>query len=733
MGSNHCAGLVRSSLERLKGVYDIKADVPKHQVVVQFDPQHYESNFLKETVEQAGYRVAATFEEDEEAVYDEEAYVHTAWKQFAWAAIPTAAVMFLMMIHMFWTPVAGYLVWVAFLAFPVVFILGWETHVSAWRSLKNATANMDVLISMGSLPPYLLGLAGFFYPMTSFIEMATTIMCFHLLGRYLENRSKGKASEAIKRLLNLGSKSAFVQRDGKEVEVSVKELRRGDIMLVRPGERVPTDGEIVEGQSSLDESMATGESVPVERSPGDTVLGATINQEGFLKVRATRVGKETFLSQVIRLVEEAQSSKVPIQDLADRVTSYFVPAVILISIFSFFLWFVFAEDLRPFLAWASNYLFWIQPDLEAWMLAILAAVAVLVIACPCALGLATPTALMVGSGIGAERGILIRSGEAIQKMKDLRVLVLDKTGTITKGTPELVDVVPVDGRTREDLLQKAASVEKASEHPIAKAVWKAAQGEGLELFEAKNFRSETAHGVYAEVEGQTVFVGKAKGVEGQLSSWKERFQAMEAEGKTAFVVLIDSKLAGLISVSDTVKESSQKAVQKFHEMGLRTLMLSGDNERTARAIAEQVGISEVIAGVLPERKVESIRQLQEEYQGNVAMVGDGINDAPALKQADVGIAIGAGADVAIEAADITLVTGDLQKVVEAILLSKRTFRKIVQNLFWAWFYNLAAIPIAAIGLLHPMIGVIAMTSSSLSVIGNSILLKREKLGGDDSS
>jgi P-type Cu+ transporter len=647
------------------------------------------------------------------------------------AAVPTTLIMILMAIHMFWLPVPGYLAVIAILAFPVVFLYGgWATHRSAWRSLTNRTANMDVLISMGSAPPYLVGLVGFFYPMTSFIEMAATIMTFHMIGRYLETRAKGRASQAIKRLITLGAKTASVERDGQEVEVPVAELQLGDVMVVRPGAKVPTDGEIVEGNSHLDESIATGESIPVEKGPGDPVIGATMNKEGMLKVRATRVGADTFLSQVIRLVEEAQGSKVPIQEFADRITGYFVPAVILISLASLIAWLVFADELRPILTWGATFLPWVDPTATPIILALLAGIAVVVIACPCALGLATPTAIMVSSGLGAERGILIRSGEAIQTLKDIKVIVFDKTGTITAGKPALTDVAAAEGFDEDAVLKAAASVEAGSEHPLGQAIVTAARERGLEVPKVEAFKAITARGVEGKVEGERVLVGSRRLLaenDISLGSLDEQLTTLETQGKTAMLVAIGSRAAGIVAVADTIKEDSKAAIAALHELGIVTAMITGDNERTARYVAAQVGIDEVLAGVLPEGKVDEIRRLQDKYGQKVAMVGDGINDAPALKQANVGIAIGAGADVAIEAADVTLVSGELTKVVEAIRLSKATFRKIIENLFWAWFYNVAAIPIAAVGLLHPMIGVIAMTTSSLSVIGNSLLLKRAKL------
>ncbi|MEX1198278.1 MAG: heavy metal translocating P-type ATPase [Pseudohongiellaceae bacterium] len=737
MGSDHCAGIVRESLQRLDGIADISTSIASHKVHVEVAEGGPTAEQLKQAVEKAGYDVAQVSSEadDDDAGTDadiEDAYLRQARKRLWIAAVPTTLIMLLMIPHMFWQPIPGYLAIIAVLAFPVVFLYGGAaTHKSTWRSLTNRTFNMDVLISMGSVPPYLIGLAGFFVTMTSFIEMAATIMTFHLVGRYLETKAKGRASQAIRKLLTLGAKTARVERDGQEQEVAIKELQPGDIMVIRPGDKVPTDGEVVEGESHLDESIATGESVPVYKATGDTVIGATVNKEGRLRVKATRVGGDTFLSQVIKLVEQAQGSRVPIQEFADRMTGRFVPLVILIALASFVIWFVAADSLRPILEWGAEFLPWVDPTASTPVLAILAAIAVLVIACPCALGLATPTALMVGSGIGAERGILIRSGEAIQTFKDIKVMVLDKTGTITRGEPELTEVIVAEGVTEQQLLQWAATVENASEHPIARAIVEGAGERNVKPGEVTEFRSTGARGVSGRVDGALVLIGNRKLLAEEsvsdLEALDRDLDDLEGRGRTAVLVAVDGKACGIVAVADTIKEESAAAIRGMHELGLHVVMITGDNERAARAVAEEVGIDEVQAGVLPEGKVGAIRELQKKHGNHVAMVGDGINDAPALKQANVGIAIGAGADVAIEAADVTLVRGELTGVVEATHLSRATFGKIVQNLIWASAYNVAAIPIAAAGLLHPMIGVIAMTASSLSVIGNSLLLKRVKL------
>jgi P-type Cu+ transporter len=737
MGSDHCAGLVSTSVRRLPGIRDLKTDISTNWLTVELEPgAAVTDQAIKQAVENAGYEVTLVEDltvraEAGEPEAIEDAYLHQAWRRVWIAAIPTTLIMLLMVVHMFWRPIPGYLAIVVALAFPVVFLAGGRaTHRSAYRSLINRTANMDVLISMGSLPPYFIGLVGFVYPMTSFVEMAATIMTFHQLGRYLETRARGRASQAIRKLVTLGAKTATILRASQEVEIPVRDLQTGDIMVVRPGAKIPTDGEIVEGFSHIDEAIATGESVPVEKGPGDQVLGATINKEGLLQVRATRVGKDTFLAQVIRLVQEAQGSKVPIQEFADRVTSYFVPVIIVIALASFTVWLLFAESLRPVLFWGASFLPWVNPELSPLLIAILASIAVLVIACPCALGLATPTAIMVGSGMGADRGVLIRSGEAIQTLKDIKIIVLDKTGTITRGEPALADVLPVADFDEATVLKAAAGVEAGSEHPLGQAIVKGARDRGIDVPRVGEFKAITAAGVQGRIEGSLVRVGSRRLLsEASIDPTvlEESLTRLESEGKTAMLVAIEGRAAGVIAVSDTLKEDSKAAIAALKAMGIRPVMITGDNERTARSVASQVGIDEVLAGVLPEGKVDAVRQLQQKHGPTVAMVGDGINDAPALKQANVGIAIGAGADVAIEAADVTLVRGELSKVVEAVNLSRATFRKILQNLFWAWFYNLAAVPIAAMGLLHPMIGVIAMTTSSLSVIGNSLLLKRARI------
>jgi len=562
-------------------------------------------------------------------------------------------------------------------------------------------------------------------PIASYAGVSAMIMSFHLTGRYVETKAKGKDSQAIRKLLELGAKTARILVDGVEREIPVEKLQLGDVMVVRPGEKIPTDGEVVEGESSVDESMATGESMPVRKHNGDAVIGATVNQQGLLKVKATKVGKDTFLSQIVKLVEECQGSKVPVQEFADKVTAYFVPTVLGIAALTFILWFLLPGPMKTVGSWAETFIPWINLDMGVITLAIFATVAVLVIACPCALGLAVPTALMVGSGMGAENGILIREGAAIQTLKDVHTIVFDKTGTITKGEPSVTDIVPADGREADDVLKLSASVEKGSEHPLGQAIVKAAEERNLDFVPLENFQAVPGKGVQGALSGKTVSVGSRNLLEdAENAEWAEmELSRLEDEAKTAVLVAEEGVAIGIIAVADTLKDDSIQAIRELEEMGLETAMITGDNARTAEAIAKKVGISRVLAEVLPDGKVAAIKELQAEV-GLVAMVGDGINDAPALTQADVGIAIGTGTDIAIEASDVTLVSGQLSAVVSAIKLSRATFRKIKQNLYWAFGYNVLAIPLAVLGLLHPVIAEAAMASSSVSVVTNANRLRK---------
>ena len=728
-----CAMGLEKSLQNAPGVESAAVNFASSKALVKYKRALTDEEVLARLVDEAGFKVAGTDTESHsmvaiDAASDrDEAVISHAARRMWLAAVFAGLIMVLMMINMFVVQIPGYFPITVLLAFPAIFIAGWETHMGTLRALRRFSANMDTLVTLGSALPYLLSLLNFWFPLTTFIEMAASIMALHLVGRFLETKAKGRASQAIKKLLAMEARTARIIEEDLEKEVSIEELKPGQVMLIKPGEKIPTDGVVISGSSSVDESMATGESLPVEKTEGDEVIGATINRNGVLRVRAEKVGRDTFLSQVIRLVEEAQGSKVPIQEFADRVTGYFVPAVLLIALASFVSWLIFPEFHRAVVAFFNPP--WASLDAPTLTLAFMAATAVLVISCPCALGLATPTALMVGSGLGAEKGILIRSGEAIQTMKDVRVIAFDKTGTLTRGRPEVTDILPINGFNQKELLSIAAGLEAVSEHPLAEALVNRAREQELKLGEVADFQSITGQGVSGLVDGKEVLVGSRRLITSAgltLNGVAERMEQFESEGKTAILVALDGKVAGIIAIADTIKEEAIHALQELDRMGFRTVMVTGDNISTAEAIARQIGISDVVAEVLPEGKVNEVKRLQDKY-GLVAMVGDGINDAPALKQANIGIALGTGTDIAIEAADITLVRGDLGSVISAIKLSRATFGKIRQNYFWAWFYNSVAIPVAFLGLLHPIIGAGAMALSSLNVVMNSLRLKKVRL------
>ncbi|NLZ94111.1 MAG: copper-translocating P-type ATPase [Firmicutes bacterium] len=711
-----CAAAIERVLNKLEGIHTATVNLATEKVTVNYDSTKLNKKMIISAIEDIGYGVHS-----EEVVEQRSADEHEMREQAELSArkrtlffvlaitVITETMMFLEYRYNIHIPHHDWIMLIA--ATPIVFWAGMPTHRGAWRSLRHGSANMDVLISLGSLSAYGWGIAAFFIPNAiSFMGISSMIMAFHLLGRYLEAIAKSKTSGAIRKLLELGAKTARLIVDGKEQEVPVEQVKVGDLLVVRPGEKIPVDGEIVKGNTTIDESMVTGESLPVEKLPGDSVVGATINKNGTIQLKATKVGKDTFLAQIIKMVEEAQGSKAPIQELADKVTGYFVPVVVLIALTTFAGW----------LLWGGT---------DSLGRAVFAAIAVLVIACPCALGLATPTAIMVGTGLGAENGILIKDAESLQTILDVNTVIFDKTGTITKGKPSVTDIITLNEFNEEQLLTLAASGETGSEHPLGQAIVNEAQKRGLSLKEASSFTAIPGKGISANIGKQQIIMGNRKLMQEKnilLDQVENSLKQLEEEGKTAMLVVVDNNLVGIIAVADTVKEESHLAIEYLHKSGLTTIMLTGDNERTAKAIAEKVGITRILAQVLPDQKELEVRRLQQEGLV-VAMVGDGINDAPALAQANVGIAIGTGTDVAIEASDITLIRGDLTSVVTAINLAKATFSIIKQNLFWAFGYNILAIPIASSGRLNPAIAALAMAMSSVSVLLNSLRLRRKKI------
>ncbi|MFZ5835010.1 MAG: heavy metal translocating P-type ATPase [Pseudomonadota bacterium] len=607
-------------------------------------------------------------------------------------------------------------VWLFILVTPVQFIGGWGFYKGAWAALRSGSINMDFLIALGTSVAYFFSVAVVFFPdvlpvkvdeREVYFEVSAVIIAFVLLGKYMEEIIKKRSSAAVRKLMDLRPAVAHVVRDGKEEEIPAEAIMAGEVVVVRPGERIPTDGDVLEGTSSVDESMLTGESMPVEKAPGAKVIGGTLNRSGMLRFTATRIGKDTALAQIIRLVEEAQTSTAQVQRLADQVTGYFVPAVVGVAFLAFFGW-------------------WLAGDFPQ---ALLAFIAVLIISCPCALGVATPAALMVGVGKGAEAGILIRGAEVLERARNLNVIVFDKTGTLTRGEPEITDIVPFGGQMEADILRLAAAVEVGSEHPLGEAIVRAAQHRGLSLPAVTAFNSIAGHGISGDVEGQPVLLGNRRLLLQEkvtIENAEQDMTRLEREGKTAMLVAANGALIGVIAVADTIKPEAKEAVAALRREGIEVIMLTGDNERTAQAIGRELGIGRVIAEVLPGDKAKIIKELQAQKK-MVAMVGDGVNDAPALATADIGIAIGSGSDVAKETGGIILIKNDVREVVLAIRLSRLTLRKIKQNLFWAFIYNTIGIPIAAFGYLNPIIAAAAMALSSLSVIANSALLKRTKL------
>lgn len=706
-----CAARIERKLKSLPGVFQANVNFALERASVEYNPLALNISDLKQAVESLGFGA----EELQEKTSHEKEREQEISKQRFWlifSAILSLPLFMTMFVHMFtwdWYPEILTSSLVQFLlATPIQLGAGWQFYRGAYLALKNGSANMDVLVALGTSAAYLYSLYNTFITTGPlYYETSAVLITLILLGKTLEAIAKGRTSEAIKKLMGLRAKTARVIRGGQELDIPIEEVVPGDLVVVRPGEKIPVDGIIEEGNSAVDESMLTGESLPVDKGVGDEVIGATINKHGSFKFRATKVGKDTALAQIIKVVEEAQGSKAPIQRIADVISGYFVPGVVGVAVITFLGWY-----------------FWGDPG--NFPRALTNFTAVLVIACPCALGLATPTSIMVGTGRGAQWGILFKGGEHLEKAHQLTAIVLDKTGTITKGEPEVTDIIALGELPPEQLLPLAAAAEKNSEHPLGQAIVKKAQEQGMSLEEPEAFNALPGHGIEAQISGHKILLGNRKlmreaGIE--LESSLLRLEELEKQGKTAMLMAVDGSLAGIIAVADTLKEHSQAAIVALKNMGLEVWMLTGDNERTARAIAQQVGITNVLAEVLPEDKALQVQKLKEQGQV-VGMVGDGINDAPALAMADTGMAIGTGTDVAMEVADITLMQGDLRSIVAAISLSRATMKNIKQNLFWALIYNTIGIPIAALGYLSPMLAGAAMAFSSVSVVTNALRLRK---------
>lgn len=718
-----CSTRIEKGLNKLEGVTKASVNLALETASVEYSPSQIAPQDITQRVEKLGYGAKLKSEEKEEEQSYREKELSKQKGKFWFAFILSVPLLWAMVSHFTFTsfiPLPHMLMnpWVQLaLATPVQFVVGKQFYVGAFKALRNKSANMDVLVALGTSAAYFYSLYSSLKSLGSsahtnqlYYETSAILITLILLGKLFEANAKGRSSEAIKKMMGLQAKTAVVIRDGAEVEIPVEEVQKGEVVFIKPGEKVPVDGEIIEGQSALDESMLTGESVPLDKNIGDKVIGATLNKNGFLKIKATNVGRETALAQIIKVVEEAQGSKAPIQRLADYISGIFVPIVVGIALLTFFVWYI-----------------WIAPGEFAPALEKL--IAVLVIACPCALGLATPTSIMAGSGRAAEYGILFKGGEHLEATHKIDTILLDKTGTVTNGTPELTDVRIAQGYEENELLQLVASAERLSEHPLAQALVAGIKNKGIEVQDPLSFEAIPGYGVKATVQKRELLVGTRKLMNQHkvnIDTTLEEMTNLEREGKTAMLVALDGKYAGMLAVADTIKATSKEAVSRLKEMGLEVMMITGDNRQTAQAIAMQAGIEHVIAEVLPEGKAEEVKKLQQQGK-KVAMVGDGINDAPALALADIGMAIGTGTDVAMEAADITLMRGDLMSIADAIEMSRKTISNIKQNLFWAMGYNTLGIPIAAVGLLAPWVAGAAMAFSSVSVVLNALRLQRVRL------
>ncbi|WP_270394044.1 heavy metal translocating P-type ATPase [Bacillus paranthracis] len=718
-----CANRVEKRLNKLEGVNRATVNFALESATVDFNPDEINVNEMKSAITKLGYKLEVKSDEQDGSTDHRLQEIERQKKKFIISFILSFPLLWAMVSHFSFTsfiylPDMLMNPWVQLaLATPVQFIIGGQFYVGAYKALRNKSANMDVLVALGTSAAYFYSVylsiqsIGSSEHMTDlYFETSAVLITLIILGELFEAKAKGRSSEAIKKLMGLQAKTATVVRDGTEMKILIEEVVAGDIVYVKPGEKIPVDGEIVEGKSAIDESMLTGESIPVDKTIGDVVIGSTMNKNGFLKVKATKVGRDTALAQIIKVVEEAQGSKAPIQRVADQISGIFVPVVVVIAIITFAVWMIFVTP----------------GDFGG---ALEKMIAVLVIACPCALGLATPTSIMAGSGRSAEYGILFKGGEHLEATHRLDTVILDKTGTVTNGKPVLTDVIVADGFNEEEILRLVGAAEKNSEHPLAEAIVEGIKEKKIDIPSSETFEAIPGFGIESVVEGKQLLIGTRRLMKKfniDIEEVSKSMEELEREGKTAMLIAINKEYAGIVAVADTVKDTSKAAITRLKKMGLDVVMITGDNTQTAQAIAGQVGIEHVIAEVLPEGKAEEVKKLQAQGK-KVAMVGDGINDAPALATADIGMAIGTGTDVAMEAADITLIRGDLNSIADAIFMSKMTIRNIKQNLFWALAYNGLGIPIAAFGFLAPWVAGAAMAFSSVSVVLNALRLQRVKL------